>query len=158
MLDLFGSRPADQIVSRTIRITLGGKPFELPVRSIRKNREWAASLDARFAGAVAGLDAAGDDLSAILGLFQSQSDVLLELLLSYDSAGVLPSKDEIEDMEPNPTGEIVVAVREVWRAVNPFLVTAVETAAAEIPVEPSSPPTSTPRRATASRRGKSKTN
>lgn len=142
MIDLFGTRPADQIVSRTVRITLGGTPYELPVRSIRANREWKERLNAKTAALVTSLDSSGDDIAAVLGVLSTQIDDMIDLLVSYDTAGVLPSREEIEEIEPDPSGEIVAAVREVWRAANPLVATAIESAASTL-TPPSSPPTST---------------
>lgn len=139
MLDVIApTRSAEDILSRVVRVKLGGQTYELSVRSIRANREWKANLDARFASLVAGLDAA-DDRVALFELLSHQVDDLIELLTAYDTAGVLPSRDDIEGIEPDVSVELVAAVREVWRAANPLVATGIDRLT---PTAPSSPPTS----------------
>lgn len=141
MLDVIApTRPAEDVLSRVVRVTLGGKTYELPVRSIRANREWKASLDARFAALVAGLDAV-EDRVALFEMLSHQVDDLIELLIAYDTAGILPTRDEIEAIEPDVSIELVAAVREVWRAANPLVATGIGRLT---PTEASSPPTSSP--------------
>lgn len=156
MLDLYGSRSAVAKVSRTIRITLAGESYELPVLSIRENREWKAQLNARTAALISALDDT-DDLPAVLTVLSNQVDDLLEMLVAYDLTGVLPPRDEIESIRPDPTNEIFEAVKEVFKAANPQVGISLETVAAAMP-ETSLPPTSTPPPPTAGRRRKSKTN
>lgn len=157
MLDILGPRPADQIVSRTVRITLAGQSYELPVRSIRANREWKERLNAKTAGLLSALDDT-DELPAVLALLADQAPDLVEMLCAYDTSGKLPSADEILDLEPDPSVEVLAAVREVWRVANPLAATALATVQSVIQTSPSSPPTSTPPPPTATRRRKSKTN
>jgi len=156
MLDVLGPRPADLIVSRTVRITLGGIPYELPVRSIRANREWKERLDAATAVLLENLNASGDERAAIVAAFDGHEAELIDLLVDYDTSGVL-SREVIEDIEPDASIELLDALGEVWRAASPLV--AIGVAAAVVTrTPPSSPPTSTPRPRTAGRRSKSKTN
>ncbi len=157
MLDVLGPRPADLIVSQTVRITLAGTTYELPVRSIRANREWKERLNAKTAGLLSALDDT-EELPAVLALLSGQAPDLVEMLCAYDTAGILPSADEILDLEPDPSVEVLAAVREVWRVANPLAATALATVESVIPTSPSSPPTSTPRPPTATRRAKSRKN
>jgi hypothetical protein len=154
MIDIFGERPAEDILSRTVRLTLAGTEYTLPVLTIGGNRRWKASLDARLTGLLDGLEQAGDDPSSILGLLGSQTDSLVALLKEYDTTSVLPDAETIE--ETCYEDEVLTAVREVWRAANPFVERAVNAVVATI-VEPppsvSSPPTnSRPRRTGGSRK------
>jgi hypothetical protein len=154
----FAGRPAGDILSRVVRVSLGGQTYELPVRSIKANREWKAGLNARTAAFIGGLEAAGEDFEAIFGQLAGQVDPLLDMLLSYDTAGVLPTREAIEDIEPDASQDIVDAVREVWRAANPLVATTMKTLMEAIEISDSSPPTSTPPPPTATaRRRKSKT-
>ena len=157
MLDLFGSRPADQMVARVVRITLAGASYELPVLSMRENREWKEQLNARTA---ASLDAVKDteDLATVLRLLTEQTDEMLDLLYLYDLTNVLPQREEIESVRPDPSLDVMNAVRAIWRAANPGLGIAEQTVADAMPTSPSSPPTSTPPASTTSRRKRSKTN
>lgn len=160
MLDSLGTRPAEQVLSRTVRITLGGATFELPVRSIRANREWKAQLDAATAHFLENLPSESDEVTgkwaALVAAFDGHIDELIDVLVAYDTSGVL-SKDAIEGIEPDATNEVVMALREVWRAASPLVVTAVQTMVMEA-ISDSSPPTNTPPTPTGSRRRKSKTN
>jgi hypothetical protein len=159
MLDLIGNgRPAGDILSRVVRVTLGGKEYELPVRSIKANREWLATVNGQTAAMLTGLDTMGDDIEALLNALGNHIDPLIDLLTAYDHTGVLPSKDEIEAIEPDASLEVLDAVQGVWRAANPLLATAVETATRSEPANASSPPTSSPRPNGAGSRKRSRKN
>lgn len=163
MIDIFkegprAPRPAGDILSRLVRITIGGTEYELPVRSIKANREWKAALNEKTQGLLNGLDASKDDLGAIFSVLANQIDDLIDLLVSYDTAGILPSRDEIEEIEPDPSRDIVTAVGEVWRAANPLVVTAMTgILAATTETAASSPPTSSPPASITGRRTRSRT-
>ena len=155
MLDLFTTRPAGDILSRSVRITLDGIEYVLPVLRIAGNRRWKAQLDAATVGLVDSLEGSGDDVGAILALLASQTDTLLDLLISYDTTGVLPSREAIE--ETAYEDELLLAVRGVWRAANPLVAIGIEES--PIPAPPTNgslPPTSTSPTPTAGRRKKSK--
>lgn len=143
MLDVIApSRSAEDILSRVVRVTLGGQTYELPVRSIKANREWKASLDARLSSVLARIessDEAEDSRAALVAALSSQVDDLIDMLLAYDTAGVLPSREAIEDIEPDATLDIVRAIRGVLNAASPLVVAAL---ARMTQTEPSSPPTS----------------
>lgn len=159
MIDgLFGAipnRPAGDVLSRVVRIDLGGQSFVLPVLRIGGNRRWKQSLDGSLTGLIEGLTKSGDDMGAILGALSAQTDTLLDLLISYDETHVLPSRADIEEIAYET--DLVSAVREVWRAANPLVVAALESALTDAPTtSESSPPTNTPLRPTAGRRPRSK--
>jgi hypothetical protein len=158
VIDVYGTRPVEQMLSRVVRITLGGETYELPVRSMRANREWKEQLDAKTASLIATLGESGNDPSAVLAALSTQPESLLEMLISYDSHGILPSKQELEDHEPDLSGELVAAVREVWRAASPLVVTAVMPTPEEIEGLLSSPPTNTSPTPTAGNRKRSRKN
>jgi hypothetical protein len=111
-----------------VRVVLGDQTYVLPVRSMRANREWRETLDAKTTDLLNGLDASGNDLSSIYSLLAGQRDEMIEMLLSYDTVGILPSRDEIEDIEPDASLQVLDAVREVWRAADPLVAIAVMTA------------------------------
>lgn len=158
MIDVFtGVRPAGDILSRVVRFSLGGTEYVLPVRSIKANREWKATLDERTTGLLSGLEASGNDLSAIFGLLAAQIDDLIDMLLAYDTTDVLPTKDAIESIEPDASLDVLQAVREVWRAANPLVDTTMQSLMETIPEPDSSPPTSTPVRPTGTARPKRST-
>lgn len=160
MLDLLGNgRPAGDILSRTVRVTLGGTEYALPVRSIKANREWIAQVNSQTVALLKGLDTSGDDLGALMGLLGGQIDPLLDLLIAYDHTNVLPSKDEIEAIEPDASVDVLQAVQGVWRAANPLVGTAIASMTmGEALASDSSAPTSSPRPNGAGRRSKSKKN
>lgn len=157
MLDVFDlnpGRPAGDVLSRVVRVVIGGTEYVLPVRSIKANREWREALNAGTAGLLSGLTAADDDVGAIYAALAGQMDTLIDLLLGYDTSGVLPTKDQIEAIEPDCSLDIVYAVKEVWRAANPLVVTSL--AAMETTDSGSSEPTSSPPAPTAGSRKKSR--
>lgn len=147
MLELIGNgRPAGDLLSRVVRITLGGVEYALPTLPIAGNKRWKSQLDARLTGLVEAASAGGDDLEAILAALSTQVDDLIELLLSYDTSGVLPPRERLE--ETVYEDELLAAVQEVWRAANPLVGMAVTAAVvmAGLPDNGSSGRTSSPRR------------
>lgn len=160
MIDVYGpvTRPAEDILSGVIRVKLGDKVYVLPVRSMRANREWLTDLDARTAMLLGQVDVSGDDLSRIYSLLAGQPDTLFDLLLSYDTAGVLPSRAEIEALEPDASLDLVAAVREVWRAANPLVGMAVAAATIGQSASDSSAPTSSSPPSTTGHPARSKRN
>ncbi|HEX5013017.1 MAG TPA: hypothetical protein VFV72_02575 [Candidatus Limnocylindrales bacterium] len=157
MIDLFNGRPAEDILSRTVRVTLAGREYELAVLTIAGNKRWKASLDKRLTGMLNGLEALPDnDVGTIFNLLNSQVDALLDLLVEYDTTGVLPPRDVLE--ETVYESELLVAVREVWRAANPFAVASLEAATIALQPNDLSAPTSSPRPNGAGKRARSKRN
>jgi hypothetical protein len=156
MLDLIGTgRPAGDILSRVVRISLAGIDYVLPTLAIAGNRRWKAQLDARLSGLLDGLTEGGNDIEALFGVLSRQVDDLLDLLVSYDTSGVLPSREELE--ETIHEDELLDAVREVWRAANPLVVTVLrEGMMTALSESGSSAPTSSPRPSTAGRPRRSK--
>lgn len=152
-------RPAEDILGRSIRFTIGGVDYVLPVRSIRANREWKARLDASTVGLLSALEDSGDDLSSIYAALAQQGDVLIDLLIDYAPDGALPTREEIEDLEPDATMDVLHAVSEVWRAASPLVALSLDAMAATVPIpdETSSPPTSGPRKSTGGRPKRSRT-
>lgn len=158
MLDVIAPvRPAEDILARIVRITLGGKSYVLPVRSIRANREWKETFDERTKRVLEQIrasDDADDTRAALVSALSSQINDLIDLLVSYDSSGILPTREEIEDIEPDATLDIIAAVREVLRAADPLVAIAIARQATR--TETSSPPTSSPPVNITGRRRKSK--
>jgi hypothetical protein len=149
-------RPAEDILSRSIRFTLGGVDYVLPVRSIAANRDWKTHLDDSTSALLSSLDAAGDDLATVYGALSSQVDVLIDLLIEY-APTLLPTRDEIEQIEPDATSDVLDALREVWRAANPLVAISLDAMTPlEEPTPTSSPPTSGRRKSTAGSRTTSK--
>ena len=141
---LVPERSVEDILTGRIRLVLGGKPYELPVRSIRANREWQETLQSDLQGLLTAVASAGDDAAGILDHLLAADVQLLDLLVSYDADGVLPPRDELEGIvRPN---ELLLAVIGVWRAASPLadigLVMMNAPASSPSPAEPtSSPPT-----------------
>lgn len=132
-------RSAADIIAGRIRVVLGGTVYELPVLSRAESRRWLESLDARFVSLAGGLAEAGNDTERILTMLMAEVSDLYEMLLTYDQRGVLPPRAEIDEIASDV--EILRAVIEVWRAVNPLAAML----AAEPPTSGSSPePSSTP--------------
>ncbi len=112
-------RSAGDILSRTVTVTLGGQEYSLLVRSIADNRAWRLALDEATVHLLDGLET--DELSAVYDLLSGQIEVMIDLLLSYDTEGVLPTREAIEAIEPDASIEVIDAVREVWLAANPLV-------------------------------------
>lgn len=110
--------PAD-ILAGVVHVRLGGGLYELPVLSRSASRRWLERLDTRFALFADQVAAAGLDTPTIMAMLVAETDGLYELLQSYDAAGanVLPPLADIDDVATDT--EIVRAILEVWRAVDP---------------------------------------
>jgi hypothetical protein len=119
------ARSATDILAGVIRVSLGGTVYELPVLPRAASRAWLESLDSRFAVLAQELEAAGNDTPAIMARLVAEADALYEMLLAYDQAGVLPTREAIDAIATDT--EILRAVLEVWRAVNPLAATVAET-------------------------------
>ena len=139
MVDVIG-RPAGDVLSRVVRVTLSGQEFRLPLRSIRFNREWKAQLDAQTTGIVDALVDAGDDWEKVVTQLTQDLTPFIDLLASY--APDVLSRDAIEDMEPDPSMDVINACREVWLAANPLVGIGIEALTAEISANAGSVPTS----------------
>jgi hypothetical protein len=135
-------RSAEDILSRTVRVSLGGIEYPLRVRSIAANREWRQSLDLATRSFLA--DADEDDLAGLYDRLAAHADVLLDALLAYDTEGILPTAAEIEAIEPDATLDIVFAIREVWAAANPLLGISSQSSPASMLMSPFFPPSSSP--------------
>lgn len=112
------ARAPEDILAGIVRVWLGGQFYSLPVLSRAASREWLASLDERYTALAAAIEAAGSDTPTILAALIADAEGLYDLLRAYDAAGsgLLPPLTELEDATDT---EILRAVLEVWRAVNP---------------------------------------
>lgn len=119
-------RSAADIMAGVVRVVLGGRDYMLPVLPRAQSRAWLESLDTRFATLAGELEKAGNDTPLILTRLIAVADDLYDMLLSYDQSHVLPPKEEIDDVATDI--EILRAVVEVWRAVNPLAATIAEAA------------------------------
>lgn len=146
-------RSIGDVLSGRLRLTFGGRVFELPVLSIAANRRWREGLEARLQPIV---DAsASDDLETIVAALAVAEEDLLDVLLSYDQDHLLPPRDVLEEMaRPH---ELFRAVMDVRAAANPLLGVGLALAAE---TTPSVSPTSMSSRSTNGRasrtRGRSK--
>jgi len=171
MLDLIGNdRPAGDVLSRVVRLSLAGTEYALPVLTIGGNRRWQRQLDARLAGIMSALEAGGDDIGRVFAALNTQVDDLLTLLISYEctprsegqpcehTVHVLPDRQVLEDTIYED--ELVAACQEVWRAANPLVATTVDalTRMGVAALSDSSEPMSSPPPNTAGRRPRSKRN
>ena len=136
------ARSAADILAGVVRVSLGGRIFELPVLPRAASRAWLSNLDSRFADLATELEAAGNDTPAIMARLVAEADALYDMLLSYDQHGVLPPKAEIDALATDT--EILRAVLEVWRAVNPLAATVAETTTESRNPTPSVEPPTTP--------------
>lgn len=119
-MDLAGllpERSAQDVLSGRIRLSLGGQPYVLPVRSIAANREWKEQWDSTVGARIA--DIPDDKPGEMFVALGEGADDLLTLLISYDHTGVLPSREALEQVATPP--ELLIGILEVWAAANPLL-------------------------------------
>lgn len=115
--DVMPQRSAADILAGVVRVWLGNTEYVLPVLPRAAARRWLETLDLRFAAVASAVNAAGDDTPEIMSFLVGEADGMYDLLLSYDQSGVLPSRDEIDETATD--AQVLAAVLEVWRAVNP---------------------------------------
>jgi hypothetical protein len=148
-------RSAEDVLSRTVRLSFGGREFTLPVLTIAGNRRWLARVDAELGRVLDGLRARGQTPD-LLGVLNGQIDQMLDLLIAYDTSNVLPPRDELAELAYEP--ELLKAIQEVWRAANPLVAIALSRLHLEAVTSDSSAPTSSPPRPGAGRRRRSTAN
>ncbi len=143
-------RSAADVLAGIVRIWLGGTAYELTVLPRAASRRWLESLEGRFAALAVTLEQAGDDAPTILTALLTETDALYDMLLSYDAGGVLPPRAEVDEVATD--AQILHAVLEVWRAVNPLVGTLTTASPTDGPSSepPSSWPASTAGRLTTS--------
>jgi len=111
-------RSLEDILSGRIRLVLGGQTYVVPVLSIRANREWTEGLEGELAALLDHLTKAGNDSQVIIKHLLTADNRLFDLLVSYDKTGVLPPREELEDLvRPH---ELLIAVMGIWRAASPL--------------------------------------
>lgn len=116
MLESFGpERTVEDVLAGRLRVTLGGETYVLPVRSIASNRRWVESLDAEMIGLLVAVSEAGDDITSIMsGFMQIGAEQLLNLVIAYDETGVLPPREQLEEVvRPHETLMAVMGIRRV---------------------------------------------
>lgn len=86
-------------------LTFGGADVELPVLRIRKAREWKRRLGEVDIVAASDLD--------------HPIEVMLDLLVAYDTQGILGARETIEDRATDQ--EVYAAFKEVLSATFPFV-------------------------------------
>lgn len=121
------TRSAKDLIAGRIRVVLGDTIYELVVLPKGPSRRWLEQFDVRFATLALQLDQAGNDVPTILAALLAETDGLYDMLLSYDEGSghpVLPPKADIDEIASD--AEILHAVTEVWRAVNPLVATLAE--------------------------------
>jgi hypothetical protein len=110
-------RSIEDLLGERVRLVIGGQEFVLPVPVISVAERWKADLDATMTRLLDG--ASSDDPGATLDALASDAGPFLDLLASFDVDGVLPTADVIRETT-TPLG-LLLAVLEVWRAVNPLV-------------------------------------
>lgn len=151
-------RPAGDIVSRSLRIALGGKTYTLAVLFMAGNERWRTYQAERTSAFVDEMAALGNDSGVIAAKFAEEPDMWLDLLYAYDTdcgrrAGVLPPREELKEgvFEDEPEA----AIREVVKAANPKAAAAWVNLTRDQTTTGSPTPTSSPRPSTDGRQKRS---
>jgi hypothetical protein len=137
-------RAAEDILGRTVRLTLGRREWVLPVLTIAGNRRWKSTLDGQLSSVLTALRKSGGKVPRLYEVLQGQVDQMVDLLIAYDETHVLPEREEL--LETAYEDELMAAIQEVWRAANPLVAMAARNAtmmAAASSMPTSSPPPST---------------
>lgn len=112
-------RSVEDVLGRRIRLVIDGEEFVLPVLAIRENRVWTDRLDGEVVRVLAAIDDAGDDIGAVLAALSKAPGRFMNLLLTYDLHGILPSRERIEAVWTEV--DLLMACLEVWRAAHPLV-------------------------------------
>ncbi len=127
-LDLAGLMPertAADIMRQRVLVRLGDHAYDLPVLKIAAARRWEEALGNGLVSVLRAVDDMGDDVtlegmySQLLAAFAGVPDELLTALLDYDTTGLLPSRELVEEQATEV--DVMVAVLSVWRAGHPFV-------------------------------------
>ncbi len=154
LTSLLPPRSVEDILFERVRLMIGGKVYDLPALVIEDNEAWKTSVDETLRSLLDALDAADNDVTAIVGALTGEPERLLGLLRSYDKTGILPD-DETLRKTMTPIG-LFRAVLEVWRAANPLVdIGLLGVTMPLIQPSGSAEPTSSPRRNGAGRRASS---
>lgn len=138
---LMPERAVEDILAARVRVSVGGQLYELPVLPRAANRRWKETIEGQLGALLSTLDAT-EDVPTLLAALTAQQDALLDLLISYDQSGVLPSRDVLDETATD--ADILRAVMEVWRAANPLV--GIALAGLASPIASTLPePTSSPR-------------
>ncbi len=146
------ARPAEDVLSRALRLTLGGKEYVLAVLFIAGNERWREYERKTTAAFVTALEIKGQTTRQIIDAFATQTDLQLDLLYAYDTdcghrEGVLPPREELKEVLYED--DLNEALKEVVRAANPkayvaagAALQAMQAAAERLTQTPSSSPSS----------------
>lgn len=134
------SRTVADIFANRVRLQFGGMVYDVPVLPRAAERKWLANLDTNFAAVAMAIDE-GSTGEAI-AVLANQPDLMLDALYEYDTSGVLPPRDELDELAS--TSEILYAVLEVWRAANPLVVSVLNETSPPTSGSSPEPPSSSP--------------
>ena len=125
---LEGERSAQDVLSRSLRLTLGGTEHVLQVLFIAGNERWREFERKTTSEFVTALEISGETTRGIIDAWNTQTDLQLDLLYAYDTdcglrEGTLPPREVLK--EQLYEDELEAALREVVRAANPKAYSAV---------------------------------
>lgn len=112
-------RSVEDILARRIRLLLDGEVYTLPVLPIDRNRDWTDRLDVEVVRVLSAVEEAGDDVGAVLAALSAAPGRFMDLLLAYDTGGILPTRERIEAVWTEV--DLLMACLEVWRAAHPLV-------------------------------------
>lgn len=112
------ARSAVDLIAERIPLPIGDREYVLPILKAGPNGRWLEALDAQFRGLLTNLQLAPTEPGPIYTLMATEMDKIKDALYAYDTTGVLPPRDVLDEQLTN-TGWILTLAR-VWAAAHPF--------------------------------------
>lgn len=112
-------RSMEEILAERVRLTIGGRVYDLPALVIDDNQRWKEQLDLAMVGLLQAAGEQGDNVGAVLETLSADPGPFLDLLQSYDKTGVLPERDVLRTSMTET--QLLISVLEVWRVANPLV-------------------------------------
>jgi hypothetical protein len=111
------ARSEEDVLSGVLRVVVGGRERELPVRSIASSRAWKLELTKAIAGNVGGMSL--DSLEDGGAVANAIGDRILDLVVAYDEGAALGGREYLEEHATDR--EIYFAFRAILEATFPFV-------------------------------------
>lgn len=119
------ARTPEEVAGGFINVWLGGTQLELPTLKLKAERAWRDALTRTVGDMGYGVDfdalkRGGEDAyGALTPLFSAPSEVVLELVLKYDSTEALGQREWLEDNADS--AQLYVVLKKILGVVFPFV-------------------------------------
>lgn len=106
-------RSEEEALAGFLRIRIGGNTVDVPTLKIKHSRKWKAEVTTAMGSVMKRLpDANADNADWLKPIANAPTEVMLDLVLAYDTTNVLGGRKAVEDNADD---------REVWEALQQML-------------------------------------